>query len=153
MFSHNFAPTALLKWNIFCNNFSTVIRSLICYERVANVSVQTALLFLYCLFFAMCAYLMYYIPGNNDEYCVYNLMHICIYYMVIKHIHYHCHCHIKITSVVLKISVCDFLFTTIYQSYRLLGWLGNMFNTCSYIIGHWWMPVWSTWSSAFILTR
>ena len=46
--------------------------------------------------FAMCAYLMYYISSdiNNDEYCVYDLMYLCIYYMAIKFFHcHHCHCH------------------------------------------------------------
>ena len=46
--------------------------------------------------FAMCAYLMYYISSdiNNDEYCVYALMYLCIYYMAIKFFHFHCHhCH------------------------------------------------------------
>ena len=44
---------------------------------------------------AMCAYLLYYIPSdiNNDEYCAYDLMYLCIYYMAIKLIHCHCHCH------------------------------------------------------------
>ena len=41
--------------------------------------------------FAMCAYLMYDISSdiNNDEYCVYDLMYLCIYYMAIKF--FHCH--------------------------------------------------------------
>ena len=45
--------------------------------------------------FAVCAYLMYYISSdiNNDEYCVYDLMYLCIYYMAIKFFHCHCHCH------------------------------------------------------------
>ena len=48
--------------------------------------------------FAMCAYLMYYISSdiNNDEYCVYDLMYLCIYYMAIKFFHCHCHCHYSI---------------------------------------------------------
>ena len=29
---------------------------------------------------------------NNDEYCVYDLMYLCIYYMAIRF--FHCHCHI-----------------------------------------------------------
>ena len=43
----------------------------------------------------MCAYLMYYIPSdiNNDEYCVYDLMYLCIYYMAMKLIHCHCQNH------------------------------------------------------------
>ena len=45
--------------------------------------------------FAMYAYLMYYIPSDidNDEYCVYDLMYLCIYYMATKLFHCHCHCH------------------------------------------------------------
>ena len=44
--------------------------------------------------FAICAYLMYYISSdiNNDEYCVYDLMYLCIYYMAIKFFRCHCHC-------------------------------------------------------------
>ena len=43
---------------------------------------------------------MYYISSdiNNDDYCVYDLMYLCIYYMAIKFFHcqkfFHCHCHI-----------------------------------------------------------
>ena len=37
--------------------------------------------------------LMYYIPSdiNNDEYCVYDLMYLCTYFMPLKLIHCHCH--------------------------------------------------------------
>ena len=41
--------------------------------------------------FDICAYLIYNIPSdiNNDVYCVYDLMHLCIYYMTIKF--FRCH--------------------------------------------------------------
>ena len=62
--------------------------------------------------FAMCAYLMYYISSdiNNDEYCVYDLMYLCIYYMAIKffHCHCHCHCHCMDTGVCIQISTSVF---------------------------------------------
>ena len=50
----------------------------------------------------MCAYLMYYIPSdiNNDEYCVYDLMHLSISYMALEFFHCHCHCQTFIYCII-----------------------------------------------------
>ena len=63
--------------------------------------------------FAMCAYLMYYISSdiNNDEYCVYDLMYLCIYYMAIKFCHCHCQVSCKQVAVHVWWDMCGNTFT------------------------------------------